>query len=125
MLIPHLHFCGDCEEAIVLYEKAFGTKSDMILREADGNPVHAEMHIHGQRIMLNNRFGNKNKTTDCAVALIVTFENEEDLRACYEILRPDNTLIDPLNSASYTELGVQFLDRFGVQWAFMIEKSAL
>ncbi len=26
MLIPHLHFCDDCEEAISLYEKAFGTK---------------------------------------------------------------------------------------------------
>jgi len=23
MIIPHLHFCGNCEEAIALYEKAF------------------------------------------------------------------------------------------------------
>ena len=124
MLIPHLHFCGGCEEAIALYEKAFGTKSDMILREEDGSLVHAEMRIHGQRVMLNNRFGNKNQSTDCAVALIVTFENSEDLLSCYEILKPDSTLIDPMESVSYTELGVQFLDRFGVQWAFMIEKGA-
>ena len=81
--------------------------------------------FENRAVMLNNRFGNKNKTTDCAIALIVTFKNTEDLRSCYEILRLDSTLIDPLNSASFTELGVQFLNRFGVQWAFMIEKDAL
>ena len=29
MLIPHLHFDGNCMEAIDLYEKAFNTKVDI------------------------------------------------------------------------------------------------
>lgn len=66
MLIPHLHFCGDCEEAIALYEKAFQTKAESIVYNRDYAPedcpegrgiAHGVMSIHGQRIFLNDRFG--------------------------------------------------------------------
>lgn len=122
MLIPHLHFCGDCEEAIALYEKAFNTRVDTIIRNDEGRLLHAEMHIHEQRVMLNNRFGNKDKTTACAIAAIVTFRNADELLVCYEIMNQDSITIDKLEQLSYTELCVQFLDKFGIQWAFMVEK---
>lgn len=57
MLIPHLHFCGNCEEAIALYEKAFQTNAESIVRnheyapndcDGDHRIAHAVMHIHGQ-----------------------------------------------------------------------------
>ena len=35
MLIPHLHFCGDCEKAIALYEKAFDRKAENIVHNYD------------------------------------------------------------------------------------------
>jgi hypothetical protein len=38
MLIPHLHFCGDCSEAISLYEKAFNAKAETIIRNSDYTP---------------------------------------------------------------------------------------
>ena len=122
MFVPHLHFCGDCEEAITVYEKAFNTKADTIIRDDDGDIVHAEMRIHGLRIMLNNRFGNKDKITDCAIAAVITFNTANELTKCYELLKQGSMTIDPMSKASYTELGVQFLDKFGVQWAFMVEK---
>ena len=31
MLIPHLHFSGNCKEAIPFYEKAFNTRADVII----------------------------------------------------------------------------------------------
>lgn len=31
MLIPHLHFCDNCEEAITVYEKAFRTKAEILV----------------------------------------------------------------------------------------------
>ena len=121
MFIPHLHFCGDCEEAMALYGKAFKTEPDTIIRDNDGGIGHAEMRIHGQRFMLNNRFGNKARTTDCAIAAVITFASTDELLQCYEILKACGMTIDPMSKASYTELGVQFLDKFGVQWAFMVE----
>lgn len=125
MLIPHLHFYGNCAEAIALYEQAFNTKTDIFFLDGsgDGSVGHAEMRIHGIRAMLNDRFGNKDKTTDCAVALIVTFESAAELLACYETLKPGGIVIDPPEKLSYTELGLQFIDRFGVQWGFMVEET--
>lgn len=38
MIIPHLHFCGDWEEAIALYEKAFHTKAETIIRYQNDAP---------------------------------------------------------------------------------------
>jgi len=45
------------------------------------------MYIHGQKIFLNDRFGKKDKSTDVAMHLIVTFENKDELMACYEVMR--------------------------------------
>ena len=81
------------------------------------------MRIHGTRVMLNDRFGNKDKSMDCAVAIIVTFESPKELLACYEILKPGGIVIDPPEKLSYSELGLQFMDSFGVQWGFMVEET--
>jgi len=47
MLIPHLHFCGNCAEAIALYEQAFDTKTDIMFLNGngDGSVSHAERKI--------------------------------------------------------------------------------
>lgn len=121
MLIPHLHLGGRCREAINLYEKAFDTKAGVVIPAADGGIGHAAMTIHGQTVYLNDRFGRKDRQTDAAIHLIVTFNDEEALLACYQVLQHASTLIDPLQALAYTRLAVQFIDCFGVQWGFMVE----
>lgn len=63
MLIPHLHFNGNCKEAISLYEKAFRVKADRVILNSDYVPeeckgdsriAHAVMQIHEQKIFLND-----------------------------------------------------------------------
>ena len=131
MLIPHLHFCGGCEEAIALYEKAFHTKAESVVynREyaPDGDPdgrgiAHAAMSIHWQRVFLNDRFGNRDKSLHCAVHLIVMFPSAEELLACYEFFKEGSTMIDSFERLPYSELAGNFIDRFGVQWGFMTER---
>lgn len=73
MLIPHLHFNGNCKEAILLYEKAFKSKAD--------------------------------------------------LHSCYDIMKEKSITIDPLETLPYSPLAVQFIDKFGVQWGFMVDES--
>ncbi|MDE7435567.1 MAG: VOC family protein [Lachnospiraceae bacterium] len=130
MIIPHLHFCGDCEEAITLYEKAFNTKAETIIRNQDyaldDSPndkgiAHAVMYIHGQQVFLNDRFGNKERSLDCAIHLIVTFENIDELLSCYECFKGKCTVIDPFEELPYSRLAGNFIDKFGVQWGFMTE----
>ncbi|MDE5590779.1 MAG: VOC family protein [Acetatifactor sp.] len=130
MLIPHLHFCDNCEEAIALYEKAFNTKAESIVYNRDYAPdeytddnriAHAVMNIHGQKVFLNDRFGNKDKSLNCAVHLIVMFTSVEELLACYEFFKEGSTIIDPFTKLPYSELAGNFVDKFGVQWGFMTE----
>jgi len=130
MLIPALHFCGDCNEAIALYEKAFNTKAEVIITNSQYSPeeyagdneiAHAEMTISGMKVFLNDRFGNKNKTLDCAVHLIVMFKSADELNACYEHFKEGSTIVDPFEELPYSKLAGNFIDRFGVQWGFMVE----
>lgn len=131
MLIPHLHFNGSCRQAIALYEQAFNTKADTIilnsefapdLYHGDSRVAHAEMRIHGQKVYLNDRFGKLDSSTDIAVHLIVTFASEADLLACYAVMKEGSITIDPLQPLQYSPLAVQFVDKFGVQWGFMVDE---
>lgn len=60
------------------------------------------------------------KTFDTAVHLIVTFKNKADLLSCYDIMKEGSITIDPLEELPYSPLAVQFIDKFGVQWGFMV-----
>ena len=81
MLIPHLHFCGNCEEAIAVYEKAFHTKAESIVYSRDYAPgeysddsnriAHAVMNIHGQKVFLNDRFGNRDRSLEDLLKLLI------------------------------------------------------
>ena len=130
MLIPHLHFCGNCREAITLYEKAFDTKAETIVRNCDYSPeeykgdsriAHAVINIRGSKAFLNDRFGNKNKSLDCAVHLIIMFESVQELLDCYGFFEAESIIIDPFEKLPYSELAGNFIDKFGIQWGFMVK----
>jgi PhnB protein len=133
MLIPHLHFNGNCKEAISFYEKAFNVNVDKIVYYSDYAPekyindnriAHAVMYIHGQKIFLNDRFGKKDTSTDIAIHIIVMFKSKADFLSCYEIMKEGSITVDPLETLPYSLLNVQFIDKFGVQWGFMVEEGA-
>jgi len=120
MLIPILHFCGDCADAIALYEKAFNTEVKDIEYRDDHKIAHAEMDIHGQKVFLNDAFGNKDKSLDCAMHLIITFDTIEEFNACYEHLKEGGNIIHPFVERPYAKLTGNFMDKFGVLWGFMV-----
>ena len=128
MLVPQLYFDGKCSEAIKMYEKAFETELDSIMYEdedsIDGFVIHAEMYIHGQRVMLSDGDGgggsNKNLSLDTGMQLVVTFENRDQLNLAYETMNDECKSIMPMASTFYSECVVVFLDRFGINWCFMI-----
>ena len=123
MVIPHLHFCGNCAEAIDLYEMAFSAKVETIDYAPNGKKiVHASMNIHGQKVFLNDRFGNKDKSLDCSVHLIITFNTADELLTCYDILKTGGSDIDAFVETPYSKLCSNFMDRFRVFWGFMADK---
>jgi PhnB protein len=124
MIIPHLHFTGTCKEAIELYEKAFKTEVEEMYLSEDSNTVsHAVMNIHNQTVYLNDRFGAKEKSTDISTNLVVIFDSIEDFMYSYEILKEGSLEIDPITTWSYSPLVVQFIDKYNVQWGFMVKSQ--
>lgn len=139
-LIPHLHFYGNFREAIALYERAFRTECENLIgsrtyateinpdnkrgeaETPDDKVAHAIMKIHGHTIYLNDRFGNKGMTTDCAVKIIIMFSSADELLECYKIIGSNSITVDPMEKLPYSELAVEFIDKFGVQWGFMVEE---
>ena len=123
MIIPHLHFNRTCKEAIKLYEKAFKTKTEEIYLSEDNNMVsHAVMRIHNQTIYLNDQKKKKKKSTDISTNLVVIFDSIEDFMYSYEILKEGSLEIDPITTRPYSPLVVQFIDKYNVQWGFMVKK---
>ncbi len=124
MLIPHLHLNGRCREALAFYEKAFFTKTDLIQYISDTQPekgvVHAEIHIHGQRVMLNDRGGNKDFLIESGMQMVVIFGSVKELKDTYQLMGEDSITIDPIQETFYSPCVVGFLDKFGVRWSFMV-----
>lgn len=124
MLVPHLHLNGRCQEAISVYENAFSTKCDSVEYMCEAEPergiLHAEMHIHGQRVMLNDNGGSEALTVNSTVHLVVVFANEADLKHTYQFLCDDSVIISPMQAVSYSPCTVSFIDRFGIRWSLMI-----
>jgi len=127
LLIPHLHFNGRCLEAIEFYERAFNTKVEKVILSDDESNIkvekkvsHAVMTIHGQKIFLNDRFGNESNSNGSSIHLIVMFDSEDELLKSYRKISESSIIIDPLQALSYSSLFVQFIDKFGIQWGFMI-----
>ena len=125
MLIPHLHFNGNCVDVIKAYEKAFDTTVDAesIDYMADGKRIaHANMNIHGNALFLNDGlefFSNSFGNTGCSGHLCVTFNTTDALLECYEALKtPDASF--PFYETPYSKMVGNFLDKFGVLWGFMV-----
>jgi len=134
LIIPHLHFCGNCEEAIALYEKAFDSKADEIVRNHDYDPeeyagdtqvAHANMKIYGQTVFLNDNefFANKNGSSCFPMHLIIQFHTAKELLECYDILKSDDATSHPFEKTPYSELVGNFADKFGIWWGFMVESE--
>lgn len=121
MLVAHFYFGGRCDEAIALYEKAFSAKVDFIDRNETGGVVHAEMHILGQRVMMNDNFGNKGSNSeDFSIQMVPIFKTEEQLLQCYDVLKVEAMSASEPEKVFFSPLIANVTDKFGIRWGLMV-----
>lgn len=134
---PVLHFNGQCEEAITLYQKAFGARIDSLLHYSDRDKhdwdipltptqesyvYHAEVYIDKQRIMMaDNHEPDLHRNTSTFFNL--TFETAEEVKAAYAVLVTEGTVLIPMHSTTYSSCMVSVVDKFGVRWGLMTEQT--
>lgn len=137
LVTPTLHFYGQCEAAIGLYQKAFGLQMKYILHYTDADPqdwnfsltseqrnyvYHAEAFIGKQRIMLADEIGQQ-ASGNTALFLTVTFETDDQVKLAYETLKESGSIIHPLHSTTYSSCMASVVDKFGFRWGLMTEQS--
>ncbi|MCL2414081.1 MAG: VOC family protein [Bacteroidales bacterium] len=135
-MTPALGFNGQCNEAIALYERAFGAKIREKVLYSQANPkdfqykpeekdfvFYAEMSIGNKRISLGddsmNLLGEIEPTNSHKMSLLMEFESDEALKTAYEILSAGATIITPLCNTTYCTAYVVLVDKFGIRWDLM------
>lgn len=132
-IIPNLHFSGECEKAIDLYERALGAKRTVLLTYKDANPMdwqpssdkdgelvyHAELMIGDQRIMLNDYTSDIPCGTN--VSLLVLFDSVQETSRAYAVLKEGAQILAPNTETTYSSFFASLIDRYGVRWELMKE----
>lgn len=137
IVTPSFNLNGQCEEAMTLYEKAFGATTSFIIRYSDADKrdwnipltdeqknmvYHAEMLIGNQRVFFSDiiEFGLLKGTS---LFLAITFEDAESVKKAYEVLQEGSTIVRPMVSTTYSSCFVSLVDKFGFRWVLMTEQT--
>ncbi|WP_097026979.1 hypothetical protein [Clostridium peptidivorans] len=69
---------------------------------------------------------NDNRSENCSidfpyVQLVVTFENEVELKNAFEILKDEPKVVSPMKATDFTPCTVGFWDKYGIRWGFMVQ----
>ena len=134
---PTFNFCGRCEEAIALYEKAFGATTRYIMRYSDADTrdwnlpmndeqknlvYHSEMIIGDQRVFLSDII-EFDLTKGISLFLAITFEDATCVKKAYDVLKEGSTIVYPMKSTTYSSCFVSLIDKFGFRWVLMTEQT--
>jgi PhnB protein len=137
VVTPSLNFSGECEEAMRLYERAFGAKADFVLRYADAKKedwdeplsdaqrryiYHAVMRIGGQRFFFSDIIGFELRK-GTASFLSITFDRKEEVEKAFAALAEGGEALIPLRGTSYSSCAGNVIDRYGVRWGLLTEQT--
>ena len=137
IVTPCINLAGQCEEAMALYERAFGATVKFIIRYSDADKrdwntpltdgqkkmvYHAEMLIGTQRIMLADII-EFDLSKGTSVFLTITFEDAASVKGAYEVLKEGSTIVYPMVSTTYSSCFASLIDKFGIRWALMTEQT--
>ena len=134
---PNINFSGNFKNAIMLYEKAFNTKSDFILLYEDAkkedwnNPIteeqknwvyHAEMHIGSQRFMFADII-DFDILNGNSFFVTLTFDSKLEVINAFNVLSNDGEILVPPHSTTYSSCCTTIVDKFGIRWGLMTEHT--
>ena len=131
MVIPCIHFKGNCDEAINFYKEALGAVVRDINYAKDAPPnsgmdslppnfvMHSEIIICGMNFSLTD--GSETPITGEHISFLITYETKDEVRAAFEKLEVGGRVVEPLATVFWSELYGYVVDRFGVNWQVMVQ----
>ncbi|MDR0302649.1 MAG: VOC family protein [Treponema sp.] len=137
IITPTINFTGNCEDAIHLYERAFNTKVDFVLRYSDADAkdwnipltdkeknfvYHAEMKIAGQRFFFADII-NFEVVKGNSQFLTVTFGTKEEVEKSSKLLMDGGKILVPFRRTTYSSCAGNLIDKYGIRWGLMTEQT--
>lgn len=136
-ITPTLNFAGQCNAAIHAYERAFGGKITCLITYREANDpayiplldehqkdyiYHAELRLGDQRIIMSDHVDIE--FAPCYTNfLTIMYDTKEEVQKAYGLLQEGSTTIYPMEATPYSACRVAFVDRFGIRWGIMTEKT--
>jgi len=131
-----LAFNGNCSEAIVLYEKAFGIKAEYILRYKDAPPEDGSQHLEGTEdfvmhtwlklgddtigeIGMHDRMPDRKCSYGDGVSISVGLGSADALRIAFDILKEGGEIGVAPETVFFSECYCEVKDKFGINWIMM------
>jgi PhnB protein len=134
MIVPALHFHGNCAEAHDLYQKAFDMTIDSVTynREAPSDYfadepltdetrnliLHSECTICGTRVNMGDTGA---EITGSSINLNVFLSSEDAVRKAFDVLKAGGKVDTELGPQFWSPMYCALQDRFGVHWQIMTE----
>ena len=131
-----LAFNGNCSEAVAMYEKAFGIKTEGILRYKDAPPEDGSLHPEGTEnfvmhtwlkigddeigeIGMHDRNPNRKCIYGDGVSISVGLGSAEAVKVAYDVLKEDGEVIVAPETVFFSECYCEVTDKFGINWIMM------
>jgi len=137
MIGYYLMFNNNCQEALEVYEKAFGAKvlhkqtygdlppnPDFPVTDADkGLVLNAQFEIAGTVLMASD-VGQRSADQGNNMYVTVTTEDKELVTGAWDMLKEGGTVINELTPTFFAELHGSLRDQFGISWMFSVSVKA-
>ena len=133
IIIPHLSFSSDCEEAIRAYIAAFGGEVHWLSRwsadSRDVTPAQIGKVMHAEFTLGSTRFAASDNPTTASgpVKLMVRMDNLAQARQAIALLAEGGEILSPLKPHPAPDdggCGSVTRDRFGVTWVITCPNPA-
>ncbi len=132
-LNPYLIFNGDAEQAIRLYERALGARTEGLMRFGDlpdnkiapehkSRVMHALLHIGDSAVMVGDAPPDQAVATDGNVRVCVHFGDADDMAKRFDALAAGGKVAVPLHDTFWSAKFGIVSDAFGVRWMFNCSK---
>lgn len=133
---PYFLFDGKAEEAINLYEKAFGGTPRIIKykdapKSEDFQPpvellervMHGELRFNNLVFMICDSSPMSPVTNGNNVQVSINFDTKEEFTKAFDVLKDGAKVLLPPSETFFAEYYTTFEDKFGVTWQFLLLKA--